>query len=71
MRSTTQCCDGWGGGDLTHEFSVGAAEGCDKAGTAFTMHSPATGFPVDRSLRQLLQNEFAVKTKFSAALRFC
>ncbi|MDB6144602.1 MAG: hypothetical protein JWP80_3646, partial [Pseudomonas sp.] len=39
--------------------TVGAAEGCDKAGTAFMGINRGDRFPVDRSLRQLLQ-EFGI-----------
>jgi hypothetical protein len=35
--------------------AVGAAEGCDKAGTAFMGINRGDWFPVDRSLWQLLQ----------------
>ncbi|MDB5981200.1 MAG: hypothetical protein JWQ69_2215 [Pseudomonas sp.] len=40
---------------LKHGTPVGAAEGCDKAGTAFINANRSDRYPVDRSLRQRLQ----------------
>ncbi|MDB5980654.1 MAG: hypothetical protein JWQ69_1669 [Pseudomonas sp.] len=41
---------------------VGAAEGCEKVGTTFRGLKQGDRFPVDRSLRQLLQvTQFAVR----------